>query len=132
MDGGGRDHVVILDTSAWMAAYAGAAPAQGTRARQITLMDEAKGLARAYVRSVPARDRVMLVRADALATPATSFESNHAVVEDAIRQSQPGASALKLEQALEFAQRAQKLQSQRAGRNCVRGRGPRPGSRTPR
>src|SRR6266478_3953412 len=59
IDGGGRDHVVILDTSAWM----------GARARQGSLMDEAKASARAYVRSLSRRDRVMLVRADALATP---------------------------------------------------------------
>ncbi len=100
-----RDQVVILDTSAWM----------GARTRQGTLLDEAKASARAYIRSLPGRDRVMIVRADALATPATAFESNRQVLDDAIRQSQPGASALNIEQALEFAQRAQRLQSQRAG-----------------
>ena len=100
-----RDHVVILDTSAWM----------GARTRQGTLLDDAKASARAYIRSLPSRDRVMIVRADALATPATAFESNRQALDDAIRQSQPGASALNLEQALEFAQRAQRLQSQRAG-----------------
>jgi hypothetical protein len=62
----GRDHVLILDTSAWM----------GARARQGTLMDEARASARSYLRSLPSRDRVMIVRADALATPATAFESN--------------------------------------------------------
>src|SRR6516225_3856052 len=82
IDNSGRDHVLILDTSAWM----------GSRDRQGTLLDEAKGAARAYVLSLPARDRVMLVRADALATPATPFESEKRVVEQAIQQSQPGAS----------------------------------------
>ena len=44
------------------------------------LMDQAKAnRARAYLRSVPRRDRVMLVRADALATPATAFESSRGV-----------------------------------------------------
>ena len=100
-----RDHVLVLDTSAWM----------GARARQGTLMDEAKASARAYVKALPSRDRVMIVRADALATPVTAFESNRQVLEDAIRLSQPGASALNVEQALEFAQRAQKLQTQRSG-----------------
>jgi hypothetical protein len=57
----------------------------------------------------------MLVRADALATPATAFESSRGVLDSAIQQSQPGASSLNLAQALEFADRAQKLQSQRAG-----------------
>ncbi len=100
-----RDHVVLLDTSAWM----------GARTRTGTLMDEARAQARAYIRSLPSRDRVMIVRADALATPATPFESNRAALEQAIRESQPGASALNLQQAIEFAQRAQRLQSQRAG-----------------
>ena len=65
----------------------------------------------------------MLVRADALATPATAFESDFGVVEEAIRRSQPGWSALNLEQALEFAQRAQRLQSQRAGEIVFAGAG---------
>jgi len=104
-DATGRDHVIVLDTSAWMSSRSG---------RGI-LMDQAKADARAYLRSIPRRDRVMLVRADALATPATAFESSRGVIESAIQQSQPGASALNLTQALEFAERAQKLQSQRAG-----------------
>ena len=105
-DTAGRDHVIVLDTSAWMGARA---------AGQGTLMDQAKANARAFLRSIPRRDRVMLVRADALATPATAFESNRSILDSAIQQSQPGASALNLAQALEFADRAQKLQSQRAG-----------------
>jgi len=109
----GRDHVVILDTSAWM----------GARIRQGTLMDEARASARAYIKALPARDRVMIVRADALATPATAFESNRQALDEAIRQSQPGSSALNIEQALEFAQRAQKLQSHRAGEIVFAGAG---------
>ncbi len=108
-DTAGRDHVIVLDTSAWMGSRTNLAGRQGI------LMDQAKANARAYLRSIPRRDRVMLVRADALATPATAFESNRGVLESAIQQSQPGASALNLAQALEFADRAQKLQSQRAG-----------------
>jgi hypothetical protein len=104
-DATGRDHVIVLDTSAWM----------GSRAGQGILMDQAKANARAYLRSIPRRDRVMLVRADALATPATAFESSRGVLESAIQESQPGASALNLAQALEFADRAQKLQSQKPG-----------------
>jgi hypothetical protein len=65
----------------------------------------------------------MLVRADALATPATPFESERQVVEEAIRESQPGASALNLQQAFEFAERAQKLQSRRAGEIVFAGAG---------
>jgi hypothetical protein len=104
-DAAGRDHVIVLDTSAWM----------GSRVGQGILMDQAKANARAYLRSIPRRDRVMLVRADALATPATAFESSRGVLESAIQESQPGASSLNLAQALEFADRAQKLQSQKPG-----------------
>src|SRR5207302_7048752 len=70
------DHVLILETSAWMGARSATRPQ--------TLMDEVRARARAYLRSLPAGDRVMLVRADALATPATVFESNRKKVEDAI------------------------------------------------
>lgn len=108
-----RDHVVILDTSAWM----------GARTRSGTLLDEAKASARAFIKALPGRDRVMIVRADALATPVTAFESDRQKLDDAIRLSQPGASGLNLEQALEFAERAQKLQSQRAGEIVFAGAG---------
>ncbi|HEV1287542.1 MAG TPA: VWA domain-containing protein [Bryobacteraceae bacterium] len=104
-DDAGRDHVVILDTSAWM----------GARSGRTILMDEARAAARAYVKALPSRDRVMIVRADALATPVTAFESDRQVLDEAIGRSQPGASVLNLSQALEFAQRAQKLQTQHAG-----------------
>jgi von Willebrand factor type A domain len=103
--GAARDHVLLLDTSAWM----------GARARQGILLDQAKTAALVYVNSLPQVDRVMLVRADALATPVTQFESNKSAVADAIRRSRPSTSALNLEQALEFAQQAQKLQSQKSG-----------------
>jgi hypothetical protein len=104
-DGAGEDHVVILDTSAWM----------GSLADQGTLMDQAKANARAYLRALPRRDRVMLVRAGAVATPATAFESNRAAVEEAIQQSLAGASALNLAQALEFGRRALELESRHPG-----------------
>ncbi len=101
----GRDHVLIIDTSAWM----------GARAGRTTLIDEARVAARQYIKALPSRDRVMIVRADALATPVTAFEADRQILDDAIRQSQPGASALNLPQAFEFAQRAQTLQSQHSG-----------------
>src|SRR5262249_13671077 len=92
IDGAGVDHVVILDTSAWMGSTQQGQPG--------TLMDVARAAARAYVRSLPGRDRVMVVRADALATPATAFESSRKIIDDAIRQSLPTSSALSLEQAV--------------------------------
>ena len=100
-----RDHVLVLDTSAWM----------GARTRQGTLLDQAKTAALTYLDAVPASDLVMLVRADALATPVTQFEANHQNVAQAIRRSQASTSALNLEQAIEFSQRAQRLQSRTAG-----------------
>jgi hypothetical protein len=104
-----RDHVMVLDTSAWMADAVGSAP------RRVSLMDEARSKARAYLKSVPASDRLMLVRADALATPATSFESDRAKLEQAIARSAPGATALNLDQALAFAQHEQALSPNRTG-----------------
>jgi len=97
-----RDHVLILDTSAWM----GARSAQGT-----TLMEEARAAASAYAHAAPGQDRIMLVRADALATPATAFESNRQALERAIERSAPGVTALNLAQALEFARRVQRQES---------------------
>jgi hypothetical protein len=101
----GRDHVLVLDTSAWMAARSG----------NRTLMDLARDRARRYVRALPARDRVMLVRADALATPATAFEPDRRKIESAIQASQPSATALNLDQALAFARHIQLQAGGRAG-----------------
>ena len=104
--GTSRDHVLLLDTSAWM----------GARARQGILLDQAKNAALVYVNSLPLADRVMLVRADALATPVTQFESNkRARWRRRFGGRGLSTSALNLEQALEFAQQAQKLQSLKAG-----------------
>ncbi len=100
-----RDHIVVLDTSAWM----------GARTRNGTLMDDARTAALAWLKAVPSADRVMLVRADALATPVTSFDTNRAALERSIRESKPGAAALNLNQAIEFAARVQKLHSTRPG-----------------
>jgi hypothetical protein len=115
LDGNGRDHVLVLDTSAWMGA-------KGAR-QGLVLMDEAQTAALAYVRTLPSRDRIMLVRADALATPATAFELNRGIVEQAIRQSKPGTSTLNLAQAIAFAQNAQKMQGRRAGEIVFTGAG---------
>lgn len=100
-----RDHVLVLDTSAVMA----------SSTTNGTLMDGARADARAWLRAVPPGDRVMLVRADMLATAATAFESNRTVVEDAIAQSRPGASALRIASVLQFARQAQQVHSKRPG-----------------
>ncbi len=102
-DAQARLHVIILETSAWMGA---AAPGAGEPGR--TLMDTARTRAYAYLKSIPSRDRVMLLRADGLATPATAFESDHALVRQAIADSRAGPTALNLEQALQFAGRLER------------------------
>src|SRR6266852_262133 len=73
-----RDHVLILDTSAWMGARSGSG----------RLMDQARLAARNYLKALPGSDRVMVVRADALATPATLFESDRKKIQQAIDQTQ--------------------------------------------
>jgi hypothetical protein len=105
-----RDHVLILDTSAWMAARVG-----DGRPGNVRLIDRSRLAADNYVNALPPADRVMVVRADVLATPALLFESDRGKIHRAIDQSQPGAAPLNLQQALDFAARAQKVQAQRPG-----------------
>src|SRR5579872_3674136 len=109
----GRDHVIVLETSSWMAARSGGR----------TLMDAARQRARQYLRALPLHDRVLLVRADALATPATAFEPDHRKVEAAILASQPGSTALNLEQALSFARHIQAQDGRRPGEIAFVGSG---------
>ncbi len=109
----GRDHVIVLDTSSWMMARSGRG----------TLMDVARTRARQYLRALPARDRVMLVRADALATPVTAFEPNHQKVDAAIQASQPGSTALNLNQALSFARHMQGQEGRHPGEIAFIGAG---------
>ncbi len=101
----GRDHVLILDTSAWMEASAGSG----------RLIDQAHSLARRWLWAIPSADRVMVVRANALATPATGFENNRQKLEEAITGSQPGGTALDIGKALELARQVQRLHSSRPG-----------------
>ena len=102
-----RDHVLVMDASAWMGARGMPSGAM--------LMQSAKSQALAWLKTVPSEDRVMVLRADASATPATRFERNRETLEKTIREMQPGASALQLDQALRFATQFQKLNSQSSG-----------------
>ena len=113
-----RDHVLLLDTSAWMKASDGA---RGNARR--TLMDQSKADALAYLRSLPSNDRVMIVSSDALATPATVFESNRSVLEAAINSAKPGSSALQLTQAIDFARQMQRLHGRGQGEIVYTGAG---------
>ena len=114
----GRDHVIVLDTSAWMAGRSG----------NRTLMDAARERARQYLKALPARDRVMLVRADGMATPATAFEVDRKKIEDAIAASQAGATALNIDRALLFARHVQGQDGRRVGEIAFIG----PGRTAPR
>ncbi|MBL8295522.1 MAG: VWA domain-containing protein, partial [Bryobacterales bacterium] len=108
------DHILILDTSSWMAARArGDEP----------LLEEAKKLAVNYVRAVPSSDRVLVLYADALTTPATSFDSDRKKLEAAINRAQPSNAALDLRQAFDFARRLQGRTARRPGEIVFAGAG---------
>lgn len=113
-DRSSRDHVLLLDTSAWTAAKADP---------QRRLIDEAKINAIRWLRALPGSDRVMVVSTDALPTPATVFETNRAATEQAILQSQPSSSALNLQAALDFARRMQRQHGQSNGEIVFSGAG---------
>ena len=112
-ESGARDHVLVLDTSAWMAA----------RSVNGVYMDQARAAAQAWVDALPPLDRVMVIRADAAASPATSFESKREVVRKAIIDSRPGASALRLDSALRLAQSVQRNHAKSAGEIVFAGAG---------
>src|SRR5579864_7879974 len=49
----GRDHVIILETSAWMSARTGAARTGSSRSNRATLMDLARDRALRYLHALP-------------------------------------------------------------------------------
>jgi len=120
--GARRDHVLVLDTSAWMGAAAPARPGETPRPNE-TLMDVARRDSLAWVRAVPADDRILVVRADGLATPATGWETDRRNVARAILLSQPGATLLNISQSLDFARRLQKSSGGAAGEIAYAGPG---------
>ncbi len=111
-----RSHVLLLDTSSWMAAEL---PGSGGK----TLLDQAKANALAWLKAVPSKDRVMLIRADGLSTPATAWESDKRLVGKAILAAQPGATVLNISQAVEFARQAQAQSGSVAGEVVYTGPG---------
>lgn len=114
---GTRDHVLILDTSAWMAARV---QVQG---QSRSLMELAKAQALGWLRSIPAGDRVMVLRADAGATPVTAFESKREVTRKAIEEAQAGSTALRWQAALDYARMAQAQQGKDPGEIAYAGAG---------
>ncbi|MBV8551706.1 MAG: VWA domain-containing protein [Acidobacteriaceae bacterium] len=108
----GRDHVLLLDTSAWSAERMSQAAAG---AGQGTLLDQEKRQARQYIAALPANDRVLLVRAGSLTLPATPFTSDRARLAQAIDESQPGYASLNAEQAIAYAHQAQAWSGRQPG-----------------
>ncbi|MGJ5820857.1 VWA domain-containing protein [Paludibaculum fermentans] len=100
-DTSGLDHILLLDNSAWL--------------QNPALHADSQRLALAWLKRVPSQDRVMVVRADSLATPVTRFESNHTAVEAAIKGSVASSSALDLQPAFDLAQQAMRLEARSAG-----------------
>jgi hypothetical protein len=108
-----HDHVLILDTSSWMNARSGEA----------RLIDAARAAARRYIRALPAQDRVMVERAGAAPSPAGGFTAGRETLLREIDSSQPGASALDLEQALRFALEARRVAGDEPGEIAFAGAG---------
>jgi hypothetical protein len=88
--------VLVLDTSSWM----------GARDGDHTVMDTARARANEWLARLPAADRVMLLRADSLATPATAFEIDRQNIRRAIAASQAGSTALDINGAIAAARQA--------------------------
>src|SRR5690606_33137289 len=95
-----RRHVVLLDASSVMARSSGG---RGW-------MEVAAARARQYLRALPPGDRVLLVRADGLPTPATGFTAERAVLLEAIDETEAGWTALDFDAALAFARDALRLE----------------------
>ena len=83
-------YVLLLDTSSWMDARDG----------DHNLMVTARARADEWLARLPAADRVMLLRADALATPATAFEIDRQKLRSAIARSEAGSTALDIDGAI--------------------------------
>jgi hypothetical protein len=111
-----RDHVLVLDTSAWMGALLPNRP-------DATLMDLARANALGWLRAVPAEDRVLVLRADGLATPATSWETDRRNIARAILDSRPGSTTLNLSHSLDFARQLQRRSGSFAGEIVYAGPG---------
>lgn len=93
-DGTPRHHAVILDASSTMLSRS----ADGS-----PLIDAVRAAAERYIRALPSGDRVMLIRAAGLPSPATSFTDDRGEMIGAVRETQAGWTALDLGAALELA-----------------------------
>jgi hypothetical protein len=93
----GRSIVLILDTSLW---------AQVQPQGEPSWMDLERREALGYLASVPAEDRVLLLRADADATPVVPFTTDRAVLRQAVLNLQPTSTVADLPRALELGRAA--------------------------
>jgi hypothetical protein len=91
--GNPRHHVLILDASAVTAARSG----------ETTLLALAQRDLLAALDRIPASDRVMLIRAEGAASTAVAFTDDVRRVQQAIRETQPGVTALRLKPAFALA-----------------------------
>lgn len=91
-----RNTVLLLDTSSSAAWKSGAG----------AVLDREKVLAKQYLARVSARERVMLVRVDALASPATPFTTDRKLLRTEIEASVAAYSALNAGRALRYARQA--------------------------
>lgn len=97
----GHDHIILLDISSWSG--------------EANVLAREKSAADDVIAALPANDRVMLVRADALSTPATPFTSDRHLLLRAINASTAAFSALNIDQALSFAHQARAWSGGRQG-----------------
>ena len=95
-----RNHVLLLDASSWSGARS---TGEGN------VLDAERRQAKRWLESLPASDRVMVVRTESLPSPATGMERDRAVIERAIDETRSGASALDLDVAFAFASKARQL-----------------------
>ena len=93
----GRDHVLLVDTSAW----------SGEELAGGALLGRERQAAQSYLSSVRPSDRILVVGVDALSTPVTAFTSNRAQLLSGLTSLKSGFSALDIGQALSFAKQAQ-------------------------
>ena len=94
LGGPARQHVIILDTSAVMAAASDSG---------VTLMDQAKSRALAYLRALPAGDPVLLIEADGAPSVKVAFTDDREQLRDGISDAQPTFTALDLSSAYDLA-----------------------------
>jgi Ca-activated chloride channel family protein len=93
----GRNVVIVLDASIWSQAHPAGEPAwiDRERAEAVRLLD-----------SLPAGDRVLLLRAEADAPPVLPFTTDRAALRRAILNAQPSSVAADLPRALEVGRAA--------------------------